>query len=236
MRKKLIAYQIDGQTVGIDLTSWQVDDLNDNPPFNYIMSGTTIPDNYVDISSIENWNNYGFSFANDYSIVKFAIKDIVNFSGWTSLTNDEKDLAIEYYSYPDPTTAVIYLMTTKGMSQQQAQAFLTKSWHKHHLKNIVAYTQRWNYAKYTVLQFLSRNDSEDLFNTVKPLIDLYIEIGIIGRDFGDNNDGIIDYIYSINGFTGQGLEENNYNLLQGTWDDFKSGLYAVLVDGIYEIY
>lgn len=236
MEKQLLAYQISGQTVGVDLTSWQIDDLNDNPAFIFIMTGDTIPNNYVDISSIENWDSFGFSIVNDYSCIKFAIKDIVIDNGWNTLTNNEKDLAIQYYSYPDPTTAVIYLMTTKGMSQQQAQAFLTKSWHKHHLKNIVAYTQRWNYAKYTVLQYLNRADGEDLFNTVKPLIDLYIEIGIIGRDFGDNNDGIIDYIFSTNGFTGQGLEENNYTLLQGTWDDFKSALYAVLVDGIYELY
>jgi len=236
MEKKIIAYQISGQTVGIDIQNWNDADLNGNLAFTFVLSGDTIPSNYVDISSIGYWNDYGYNFANDYSVIKFAIKNIVIYSGWTALTNTEKDLAIQYYSYPDPTTAVIYLMTTKGMSQVQAQAFLTKSWHKHHLKNIVAYTQRWNYAKYTVLQYLSRNDSEDLFNTVKPLIDLYIEIGIIGRDFGDNNDGIIDYIFSINGFTGQGLEENNYNLIQGTWEDFKSALYAVLVDGMYEKY
>jgi len=236
MEKKIIAYQISGQTVGIDIQNWNNNDLNGNLAFTFVLSGDTIPSNYVDISSIGYWNDYGYNFANDYSVIKFAIKNIVIYSGWTALTNTEKDLAIQYYSYPDPTTAVIYLMTTKGMSQVQAQAFLTKSWHKHHLKNIVAYTQRWNYAKYTVLQYLSRNDSEDLFNTVKPLIDLYIEIGIIGRDFGDNNDGIIDYIFSINGFTGQGLEENNYNLIQGTWEDFKSALYAVLVDGMYEKY
>lgn len=236
MKKQLLGYQISGQTVGIDIQTWNCDDLNNNEPFKIIKNGDTISNNYVDISSIENWDIFGDNVANDYSVVKFSIKDIVELLGWTSLTNTEKDLAIKYYSYPDPTTAIIYLMTTKGWSQKEAQGFVLQSWHKHHLKNIAAYKQRWNYAKFTVLQFINREDGEDLFNTVKTLIDLYVEVGILGIDFNDSGDGIIDYIHSIHGFTGQGLEENNYTLLQGTWADFKLAIDNVLVYGIYNIY
>ncbi|MDA3778750.1 MAG: hypothetical protein PF487_00720 [Bacteroidales bacterium] len=236
MKNILIAYQISGQTVGVDLTSWKINDLNGNPPFTSILSGITMPNNYININTIENWNNYGYGFVNDYSVIKFAIKDIVISLGWTGLTNIEKDLAIKYYSYPDSTTAVIYLITEKGMTMEQAQGFVLQSWHKHHLKNIIAYTQRWNYAKLTVLQYLSRVDGEDLFNTVKTLINLYIEVGILGYDFNDNQDGIMDYIYSKHGFTGQGLEENGYTLQYSTWIEFKNGLNDVLVNGIYYKY
>jgi len=235
-KKHLLAYQISGQTVGVDLMGWNDTDLNGNPPFKVICSGTTIPDGYIDIDSIEHWDKFGLQVANDYSVVKFEIKDIATETGWTGLTNTEKDLVIKYYAYPDPTTAVIYLMTAKGMSQAQAQGFVLQSWHKHHLRNIVAYTRRWNYAKFTVLSFISRGDGEDLFNTVKTLIDLYIEVGILGWEFTDNQDGIVDYIYSTHGFTGQGLEENGYQLLQGTWADFKKALNSVLVCGIYDKY
>jgi len=235
-KKHLLAYQISGQTVGIDIQSWNDADLNGNPAFQIICSATTKPSGYTDIDSIENWDAFGLQVANDYSVVKFEIKDIATMLEWSGLTNTEKDLVIKYYAYPDPTTAVIYLMTTKGMSQQQAQGFMLQSWHKHHLKNIIAYTQRWNYAKFSVLQFLSRADGEDLFNTVKPLVDLYIEVGILGIDYNDSNDGIIDYVYSQYGFTGQGLEENNYTLMQGTWADFKQALDMVLVCGIYDKY
>ena len=234
--KHLLAYQISGQTVGIDITEWNNADLDGNPAFQIILSGQTIPDNYVDIDTIENWDKFGLQVANDYSVVKFEIKDIVAASGWTGITNAEKDLAIKYYAYPDPTSAVIYLMTTKGMSQAQAQVFVLRSWHIHHLKNIISYRQRWNYAKLTVLSFISRADGEDLFNTVKTLIDLYIEVGILGYEYADNQDGIIDYVYSTHGFTGQGLEENGYPLLQGTWADFKDALNNVLVCGIYDKY
>jgi hypothetical protein len=235
-KKHLLAYQISGQTVGIDIQSWNDADLNGNPAFQIILSGQTTPSGYTDIDTIENWDRFGLQVANDYSVVKFEIKDIVTLKGWTGLTNTEKDLAIKYYAYPDVTTAVIYLMTTKGWSQAQAQGFILVSWHKHHLKNIVAFKQRWNYAKLTVLSYISRADGEDLFNTVKALIDLYIEVGILGFDYNDNQDGIVDYIYSTHGFTGQGLEENGYPLQQGTWADFKMALDKVLVCGIYYKY
>ena len=235
-KKHLIAYQISGQTVGVDLGSWKVKDLNGNEPYQIILSGQTVPSGYTEIDTIEYWDRFALDIANDYSVVKFQIKEMCEIIGWTGLTNTEKDLAIKYYSYPDPTTAVIYLMTTKGMTQQQAQGFVLQQWHKHHLKNIVAYRQRWNYAKFTVLQYLSRDDGEDLFNTVKPLIDLYIEVGVLGWEYSDFQDGIIDYVFSTHGFTGQGLEENEYPLLQGTWDEFKEALNKVLVCGIYYIY
>ena len=236
INKKLIAYQISGQTCGVDINTWNNKDLYGNIPFVVICDHDTIPSGYTNISTIENWNNFGSNAANDYAVIKFSIKDIATRLGWTGMTNTEKDLAIRYYAYPDSTTAVIYLMTTRGMSQAQAVQYLTIAWHKHHLKNIVSFRERWNYAKLTVLNYINRLDGEDLFNTVKPLIDLYVEVGIVGKEFDDNDDGIYDYIYSLNGFTGQGLEENNYTLIQGTWDDFKDSLKNVLICGEYEKY
>ena len=247
--KKLLSYKITGQTyiendeliswtyiVGIDVESWESKDLYGHEPFIIINSVETIPDEYSDISSIEYWDKFGYNITNDYSVVKFAIKDIVTNTGWSNLTSDEKYLAIQYFSYPDTTSAVIYLITEKGMSQTEAISFLTLEWHKHHLKTIESFKMRWNYAKLTVLSYIDRLDGEDLFNTVKPLIDLYTDVGVLGIDFNDNQDGIYDYIYSINGFEDNGLEENNYTLLQGTWTSFKTTLKNVLVYGDYEKY
>jgi len=234
--KKLIAYQISGQTCGVDISTWEESNLNGNDAFNIINSNDSIPNDYVDISSIENWDKFGINVANDYSVIKFAIKNISNYLGWSGLTNTEKDLSIQYYSYPDSSTAIIYLMTVKGMIQQDAIDFLTLSWHKHHLKTISAYIERWKYAKFTVLKHITSLEGEDLFTTVKPLIDLFIDVGVIGIDFNDNQNGIYDYIYSIHGFVDNGLEENNYTLLQGIWSYFKQDLYDVLISGNYKKY
>ena len=235
-QKHLLAFQIDGSTVGTELESWNDASLGGNEPFQIILDTDPSLAGYVNIDTIENWDLFAYNIANDYSVVKFGIKEMAEEEGWSNLSNTEKDLCIKYYAYPDPTSAVVYLMTEKGMTQPQAQGFVLQSWHKHHLKNIVAFTQRWNYAKFTVLQYISRADGEDLFNTISVLIDLYIKVGILGFEHNDNQDGVMDYVYSLHGFTGQGLEENGYTLLQGTWTNFKDALNNVLVYGIYSKY
>lgn len=247
--RKLVAFQITGETyiegdilsawtktVGIDTLTFDNCDLDGCDPFKIIITGQSIPDRYVDISTIENWDMFAIDYANDYAVVRFAIQDIVNEKNWSGLTNTEKDIAIKYFSYQNPTDAVVYLMTVSGMTQSEAQKYLIESWHIHHLKNTEAYQQRWQYAKYIVLLYLNRTDATDLFKTVKNLVDLYYDVGIIGKDFGESEDGLDDYINSKNGFLNQGLEENNYTLLQGDWASFRNDLTNVIVHGDYHIY
>jgi len=235
MKKYLLAYQISGQTVGIDLPQWSADALSGNPAFKLILSGQTIPNSYVDISSIINWNRFGCMVANDYLVCKNAIKELVVEKGWTGLTNTEKDLAIQYYAYPDTMSAVIYLMG-KGYSQAQAQGYVLLQWHRHHGNVMNSCKQRWFYAKFIVPQYLSFNDAEDLLNTVEPLVFAYNDMGRLGINYGDKRDGIMDYIESTNAFAGQGLRENSYTLLQGTWDIFIQAMKNVFVEGIYNKY
>lgn len=234
--KKILAYQISGQTLGVDLFSWNVNDLNGNDPYKIISSGDTIPSGYTDITSIENWDKIGEIIANDYLVIKLGIKDIVDTKGWTGLTNIEKDIVIKYYAYTGSTDMVIHLMTTKGWSQQYAQGYVLQSWHIHHGNVLEACKQRWFYVKLIVAEYLNFSDAEDLFDTCSNLVYEFTELGRLGIDYGDNNEGIMDYLMSTHAFTGQGMEENNYVLLMGTWDDFKNNLYNVLVEGIYSKY
>jgi len=236
MEKQLLGYQISGQTVGIDIQSWNSDDLNGNPAFKIIISGSTIPNGYIDISSIVNWNSYGESVANDYMCVRFKIKSLCKNKGWSNMTNEEKDIAIKHYISDDPTNAVIYLMTTKGMSQQQAQGFVLVAWHKYHAKLLEAANQRMYYLKFVVPQHLSLNDCEKLFDDAQSLIYEFTQLGRFGIEMGDKKSGLLDYIMSTNDYSGSGMEESGLTLLQGTWDSFRSALYAILVDGIYDMY
>lgn len=236
MRKLLLAYQINDQTLGIDLDTWDDVNLNGNTPFKLIQSGDTIPSGYTNITSIVNLDSIGIGVANDYLCIKFEIKELVDEIGWTGLTNTEKDLAIQYYAYPDSTSAVIYLMTTKGLSQAEAQGYILTKWHIHHGKVLETCIQRWYYVKFIIPQYLNFADSEDLFDTGQQLIFEYIQMGRLGIDYGDNNDGLMDYLMSTNAFEGQGMEENNYTLLSGTWEEFRTQIKNVLVEGIYNKY
>ena len=236
MNKKLVAYQIDNQIIGVDLNSWKRNDLNGNEPFLIINSGETIPSGYTDITSIENWNRFGNSIANDYLVTKFEIRDIANSIGWSGLTNNEKDLAIEYYINPDMSHAVDYLMTEKGMTSGESNQYLTQKWHIHHGNLLEACKERWYYVKIVAVKYLSFADAEDLFDKAQNLIYEYIEMGRLGKDYGDKNNGIMDYLMSTNGYVDQGLEEEGYILQTGTWNGFKDELKNVLVNGIYSKY
>jgi hypothetical protein len=235
MKKFLLAYQINGQTLGVDIHSWNPLDLNGNPVFKIIYSGQTIPIGYVDISSVIYWDLLGENAANDYMVVRFEIRDICRAKGWSSLTNTEKDIAIKHYISDNPTNAVIYLMS-KGYSQAQAQGFVLMSWHKYHAKLLEACKQRLYYLKFVVPQYLSLADAEKLFDNASSLIYEFTELGRFGIAIGDKKSGILDYLMSTNDYAGAGMEESGLTLLQGTWDIFRAALTAILIDGIYTKY
>lgn len=233
MRKYLLGYQVNGQTIGVDIFGWE-GDLGGNKPFKIINSGTTIPTGYVDISSIVKWNQFGSEVANDYLVVRFEIKAILLEKGWANLSNAEKDLCIVHY-VGDTTDAVIYLMG-KGYPQAMAQGFVLQSWHKYHAKLLEACQQRLYYLKFIAPQFLSLEDSEKLFDNAQTLIYEFTQLGRFGLANGDKKSGIVDYLMSTNDYVGAGMEESGITLLQGTWDYFRNELIKILMDGIYTKY
>lgn len=233
MKKKLIAYQISGQTVGTELVGWSENELNGNKPFATIFDDEQIPSGYVDISSIQNWNKFGIQNTNDYLVVKDQIKLLGFEKSWTGLTSEEKDLSIKYYSLPDFIQPAIYLMTEKGMSQEQAEAFVINNWHIHHRKLLETCKERWFYVKLVVASYLNFADAEELMDVATTLIFNFIECGRFGKEYGDQRDGLLDFIISKHMFEGQGLREQNYVLTQGDWDELINNMVNVLLHGIY---
>lgn len=128
----------------------------------------------------------------------------------------------------------INIYTEKGMSQQDAMTFVVKHWHVHHGNMIKCTKERWFRVKLIVGMYISTADAEDLFNTTKLLIYGYTESGIFGKNYGDNTDGLMDFIESTNGYVNNGLFEKNYNLNFGNWFYFIESIKNVLVYGIYD--
>jgi len=132
--------------------------------------------------------------------------------------------------------AVIYLITEKGMSQQQAQLYLLQEWHKHHKGVMSACLQRWYYVKFVVPQYLRFIDAESLFNTIESLAFAYNNMGRLGIEYGDKTNGIMDYLESTNAYVGNGLKESGYSVVGGNWDAFIQAMKNVFVEGIYMKY
>ena len=230
----IYAYEVNGQKVGIDMSTLDREELHGNPPFIAVFSGNTVPSGYTEISSVENWDTYGFGIANDYGVARFAIKELVNEIGWTGLTHTEKDIAIKHHSAPTTTDAVMYMIFEHGMSQAEATQYVIKQWHQYYIQFIGSCKQRWEYVMLLIPQFLSFEDAEDLFDTIDSLIGYYNNAARLGRNYGNANDGILDYVESTNGFVGQGLVETNYTLIQGDWSTLINYIIDILHNGIYE--
>ena len=232
-KKKLLAYNLNDNILGIDLDSWSESELNENKPFKVIFDNEDILNNYVDISSIENWHKYGNMVVNDYLVIKDQIKYIMLDNGWGSLTSEEKDLCIKYYALPDFEQPVIYLMMEKGMTQFEATGYIIKNWHIHHGKLLEVCRERWFYVKLTVATYLNFADAEELMDLANPLIFNFIECGRFGKEYGDQRDGLLDFVISKHGFDGQGLEEQGYVLNFGTYENLITDMVNVLLHGMY---
>lgn len=92
---KLYAYTINGSKVGLDFFSWTPDDLNNNDPFIILEDSATVPNNYVDISSIENWYN----FSPDQKVGHMQAIDLSHSIGYNNLSSTQKQIIdeLDYY-------------------------------------------------------------------------------------------------------------------------------------------
>jgi len=239
MTFNLFAYELSGSTLGVDLSSWDDSDLSGNSPF--MVSSATTVSGYTEITSIENWLKFGRDVLHDYQDYQKAIKLAGYDKGWTAMTNTEKDIIIDHYAHPqiNPTGStqntqqVIHLMTTKGFSQEQATDYIVDVWWDHWTASLSDCDGRWRRAVKTTIQYLSFADASDLFEEIEILVGYYLESGRLGIGFGDSKDGMMNYIMSNEGYTGNGLEYNNYTLKKGTWDELKTNLCKDLVSDYF---
>lgn len=247
MRKKLLSYTITGRTytseeeyfdwenvLGIDLNQWSEKDLNGYKPFEIIFQNEDILSGYTDISSIENWHKFGNMVANDYLVIKDQIKYLMKDIGWSGLTFNEKVLCIQYYALPDFEQPIMFLMMEMGLSQFEATGYVIKYWHIHHRKLLEVCRERWYYVKLTVASYLNFADGEELMDLANPLIFNFIECGRFGKEYGDQRDGLLDFIISKHGFENQGLQEQGYVLNFGTYEDLIGEMVNVLLHGMYK--
>ena len=80
--------------MGLDIVSWADSDTLGNAPFLILNDTDAPPTNYVDISSIENWN----SFSPDSRVGTIAAIDLGNSIGYANLDSSQKAV-VDYLGY-----------------------------------------------------------------------------------------------------------------------------------------
>lgn len=233
MNYNLFAYNISGQTVGVDINSWWPKDLNGNEPF-VLVSGQTL-NGYDNITSIENMYSWGSNPCSTYQTWQKGVRLCGYETGWSAMTDTEKDIIIDMYAYPEGSTEIItYLVVTKGMSQYEAESYLIDKWHTYWNGFLEDCPERWSNAVKVTVGYLPFSGASMLMDTVNVLVDKYIVAGRLGIGYGDTSDGLMNFIMSSSGYVGNGLEEycvsQGFVLKKGDYDSFRLDLQNTLID------
>ena len=90
---KLIVYTIGGQKIGIDIKTWTEATLSGNTAFLAIADNGVIPPNYVNISSVDNWDKFGGNTVLTQGQIKAEIIKLI-----PNTPTSEQYLILERYS------------------------------------------------------------------------------------------------------------------------------------------
>jgi len=233
---KLYSFDIKGTPVAY-MDSYNNQDLSGNTAF--IISSANTDSNYTDVTSdaISIVKRHGDSICSNYQHKQRLIKLFHYEKGWVNLTHEETDIVIDYYANPEinptgdtqNTQIITHLMVSHGMGLDEAKSHMVDKWHDHWMKFIDDCPDVWKQAVKVSVKYLSFVDASDLLNTIENLVSYFLDSGRLGIGYGDNKDGVLNYIKSTSGFVGTGLESNAYILNGGTWEDFICELEDVFV-------
>lgn len=223
---KLLALKINDILV-TDISFITEEMLNGKLPYLY---QEEIPENYIDITSIENWHKYGKNVG-DFMFIKYRIKELLDEKLWVNLTDSEKLICIDYYNY-EPSKAIYFLLTSGICTSNNVKEYLLIKWQTYHNNVLECCKERWEKGKFIASAYLSYYDSEDLYENARSLIHSYTEIGRFGLNYGDNLDGIMDFIESTNSYQSTGLSSKQYTYNNITENDFIQLVKNCLVYGI----
>ena len=233
MNYNLFGYNISGQTVGVDISSWNRSQLNGNDAF-VIVSGQTL-NGYDNISSIEHMSNLGSNAINTYQTQQKGVRLCGYETGWSAMTDTQKDIIIDWYAYPEGSTEIVtYLVVTKGMSQNEAESYLIDKWHTYWNSFLEDCPERWSNSAKVTVGYLPFSGASMLMDTVNVLVDKYIVAGRLGIGYGDTSDGLMNFIMSSSGYVGNGMEEycisQGFVLKKGDYNSFRLDLQNTLID------
>ena len=198
-------------------------DLNGRPA---MQIGLNAPSGYQDVTSIENWDQFNHVIRKDYKFLRQQIKILVQNTGWTNLTQLEKQIAVKYFVVSKQRRDQRYTM--------KEQIILGLVWHKESVK---ARQIRFDYAAMEIWNRLTRTEARTIVNQIEAdaLSNKYIQFGTEGIQKGDP-EGLFDYIESSVGtsYENAGLLQTRYTPVGMTLVELSVRLIDILEHGNYD--
>ncbi len=163
----------------------------------------------------------------DYLWCRDTIGELVQ--PFYNLDSLSKEVACEYCSVL-PDTAIVYFMT-KGMSQSEAIGlyFHNKAIDIDNAAKACHDRVSDHRFKEIVITYLPLDQAETFLDATRSFMIDYRKVALFGTEYGDVNDGIMDYIKSTGSYVGGGLL--NYTLNTGLQlSDFINDLENLLIN------
>ncbi len=242
---KLGAYKINDIPVS-DLDIYDVSELDGNAPF---MVANTLPDEYEDISGIENFDRFGFNALGaaygfkDWKCLQREIKalimdkveDDIN-ANWDDLNANEKLIACKYILSKIPAAKFAAVVTD---AEERVMLSIEYDFNNRRARgswsNVTGRIQIMRV--YLFGKIGATNALEVFYDVVKDgLLELY-EGGIEGT-LEDGNLGINDFLLARSGtfYSSDGLKGRSYPIIDGSgnsMEDVANALVNIVSNGIY---
>lgn len=189
---KLQAYILNGKPLS-DYSGWHSSEVF-GPPF---IVGEIIMNGYENVSSIINWENYGYR-VKDFNFIRDRIKYFVDTIGFQNLSNDEKYIAAKYFL----------------VNKSDRDSVIPETDQKYYWDDLVAKSQksrfdRWENAKSYISYVLSPINSSNLAKSTSELCTDYINYNIITK-VKDGVSGLFDYLKGEGDYTTNGYPSKSY--------------------------
>lgn len=189
---KLQAYILNGKPL-TEYPSWSSGDVNGRE---FIVSDI-IQNNYEDVSSIINWNNYGLRLK-DYNYIREKIKEITLNVGFDNLSYEEKVISAQFFVVGKTERDTV-------LSEEEQYQF----WDTLITQSQESRFQRWEHAKKYISYVLTPINSSDLAKSTSDLCNDYINYNIITK-VKDGISGLFDYLKGEGDYVGNGYPSKSY--------------------------
>ena len=187
---KLTAYLVGspGQALGIDITSWNPSELGGNPLF--IFEDTVSVDR-LDVTSLQNLDIHGLDTVRDYAFVRQAIYDeMIAQGGYSTLSDDDKKVCLRWFvagggnDYVDALyTQAEYAVFHTEVNERLDKAFKTRD------EIAFRFVQSEIYHG-----SLAKANADIIGETSINYRNAYVHDRRKGKDYGDTQNGICDWI------------------------------------------
>ena len=161
------------------------------------------------------------------------IRDIISFimtdsGGFNNLKNNDKDIALIYTRNVSDADGITYLMN-QGIPLQNAQFqyILYRTEDINQASNSYGNRSSDNYLKALVIKYLGQEQSETFSAAIRNFVLDLKETAILGTNYGNFREGIMDYLEGTAGYEGKGLRNYfaEYNDYLACLKELKDFLY-----------